>query len=169
MLLIHGVYHFRPKRVAFRNDFCLSCKQARRSAQIRSFDAAHIFWIPFLPLGFQRKWSCTVCGRQPEIHRGTRRSFKWIGLFILILLGTVSWMLPIEPEDIIVSWVFRIAAPLGAILTLAHLLRTPKDASRAALLKDIPPATDTVCPFCGAQLLILSSTCSCPTCGVVRS
>jgi hypothetical protein len=168
MIIIHGLYHFRQKRVAFRNDYCLSCKQPRRSVQIRSFDAVHIFWIPLIPLGFQKKWSCTVCGKQPELQPGTRRSFKWLGLFILLFLGVAFWLVPVEPDSAQITWVIRILSPLGAVFTLVHLLRTPKDASHKAQIQNIPPATDTACPFCGTQMLMLSSSCACPLCGVVR-
>ena len=53
-------------------------------------------------------------------------------------------------------------------LVVRHLLRTPKEPALKARLATIPPAADTVCPFCGAQLLMLGSQCSCPVCGVVR-
>jgi len=57
MLIINGIYRFRPKHVAFPNDYCLSCSQPRRSVQIRTFDTLHIFWIPILPLGFHNAGS----------------------------------------------------------------------------------------------------------------
>jgi hypothetical protein len=28
-MLIHGFYHWRPKRIAFRADYCRSCEQSR--------------------------------------------------------------------------------------------------------------------------------------------
>ena len=56
MLLVNGLYHFRPTRVAFRNDFCMSCHLPRRSVQIRTFDVWHLFRIPILPLGFPRRY-----------------------------------------------------------------------------------------------------------------
>ena len=168
MLLIHGIYRFRPKRMAFRNDYCLSCGQARRSVQIRTFDAWHLFWIPLLPLGFYKRWFCTTCNRRPHVHPGTRRGFKWAGLAVLFIFGAAFWAMPLTPDILVFGWVFRIAAPLGFLLTLIHLLRAPKDPSLKEKLASIPPASDTACPFCGAALLLLSSQCSCPTCGVVR-
>ena len=51
MFVIHGAYHFWPKRVAFRNDYCFTCGQACRAVAIRTFDVGHIFWIPILPVG----------------------------------------------------------------------------------------------------------------------
>jgi hypothetical protein len=173
LFFIHGFYYFRPRRIAFRNDYCRSCAQPRRSVQIRTFDAWHLFWIPLLPLGFHKRWRCTACGREPHIYPGTRRGFKWVGLFILLLSSVAFWALPLTPDvtpDVRTpTWIFRIAAPLGAIFTLRHLLRTHRDPSLKEKLAGISPAEDTVCPFCNSQLLLLSSQCSCPTCGIVRS
>lgn len=163
------MYRFRPRRIAFRNDYCLSCAQPRRSVQIRTFDAYHILWIPLLPLGFRKRWFCTACNKEPHVHPGTRRGFKWAGLVVLLIFGAAAWGVDLTPDDRVFFWVVRVCAPLGAVLTLVHLLRTPKDASLQEKLAGIAPASDTVCPFCGAALLVLSSECSCPACGVVRA
>lgn len=169
MHIVHGLYRFRPTRVAFRNDYCLSCAQPRRSVQIRTFNAWHLFWIPVLPLGFHKRWLCTTCNREPHVYPGTRRGFKWAGLAVLLIFAVFSWAAPPPTDMLVVAWVFRIAAPLGFFLTLGHLLRTPKDPSLKERLASVPPASDTVCPFCGTALLLLSSQCSCPSCGVLRS
>ena len=173
MFAIHGTYHFKPKRLAFRNDYCLRCGQPRRAVQVRTFDVWHIFWIPVLPLGFWKPWICTVCGGQPHITTKTRRPFKWAGVFVLLVFSAAFWAMPVEPEEpdaapIAISWVVRIGGPLGAILVLIHLLRSPRDPSLKERLAGVQPASDTSCPFCGAQLLMLASQCSCPVCGVVR-
>ncbi len=169
MFITYGTYHFRPKRLAFRNDYCLSCGEARRSVQMRTFDVGHIFWIPLLPVGFWKRWICTACGHQPHISPKTRRSFKWAGLLVLLFLSAIFWAEPVTPDFVAGSWIFRIGASLGAILLFAHLIRTPKDPSMKERLATIHPATETVCPFCGTQLLMLGSRFSCPVCGVVRS
>jgi hypothetical protein len=156
------------KRVAFRNDYCLGCGEARRAVQVRTFDVGHIFWIPILPTGFWKRWVCTVCGRDPHVTTKTRRGFKWAGLAILVIFSVAFWFPP-EPDAVTVYRVLRIVTPVGAALLLRHLLRTPKEPTLKARLATIPPAADTVCPFCGAQLLMLGSQCSCPVCGVVRS
>jgi hypothetical protein len=168
MLILHGIYHFRPRRLAFRNDYCLSCNQPRRSVQIRTFDAWHVFWIPLLPLGFWKRWVCTSCRGQTRVNTKTRRPFKWAGLVILALLSVAFWIEPIDSDFFIGSWIFRIGGPLGAIFAFAHLLRTPKEPGLKEKLATVPPASDTVCPFCGAQLMMLASQCSCPACGVAR-
>lgn len=162
------MHEFRPKRLAFRDDYCLACAQPRRSVQIRTFNACHLFWIPVLPLGFWKRWRCTACGRLPHVNSGTRRPFKWLGLVILLISSAAFWYMPVDRNLVIFTWVVRIGAPLGAVLTIDHLLRTPKEQSLQRRLSEIRPATDSACPFCGTQLLMLASECSCPKCGVVR-
>lgn len=169
MLVLHGMYRFKPKRLAFRNDFCFTCEQPRRSIRIRTFDVWHVFWIPLVPLGWRHRWICSVCGHQPHVNKRTRRTFKWLGLFVLLIFAVAFWAMPVDPDIVAGTWVIRIGAPLGAILVLAHLLRTPRDRSLKERLLTIEPAADTVCPFCGTQLLISSSHWCCPACGVVRS
>jgi hypothetical protein len=66
------------------------------------------------------------------------------------------------------GWIFRIGLPIGAVLLLVHLLRTPKGPTLEERLAKILPAQDTVCPYCGKHLLVINSRCSCPGCGVVR-
>jgi len=168
LFIVYGVYHWMAKRVAFRNDFCLACGAARRAVQVRTLDVGHIFWIPILPAGFWKRWVCTVCGRDPHVTTKTRRGFKWAGLVILVIFAATFWIMPVEPDAVAVFWGLRIAGPVGVVLLLRHLLQTPKEPTLKARLATIQPAADTVCPFCGAQLLVLGSQCSCPVCGVVR-
>ena len=103
------------------------------------------------------------------MNEGARRGFKWAGVFILLLFAALFWAEPVTPDFVAGTWTFRIGAPAGAVLTLVYLLRTAKEPSLKARLAMIPPAADTVCPFCGTPLLVLASRCSCPGCGVVRS
>lgn len=166
--VVYGIYRWKPKRLAFRNDYCLNCNSPCRAVQLRTFNAAHIYWIPLLPLGFWKSWVCVTCGRDPHVSVKTRRGFKWVGLFLLVLFSALFWVMPMDSELGITTWIFRIAGPIGAILTLRHLLRTNPEPSLAARLAAILPASDTLCPFCGAQLLTLSSASSCPKCGVIR-
>jgi hypothetical protein len=140
-----------------------------RAAQIRTFNVGHIYYIPILPVGFWKRWLCTICGRDPHVTTKTGRGFKWVGLFILLLISAGLWAVPPEPDAVAIFWILRFAFPLGAVLTLIHLLRTKKEPSLESRLATIQPASDTVRPFCGAQLLMLASQTSCPVCGVVRT
>ncbi len=167
MVVIYGVHHFRPRRIAFRNDYCLRCGKACRSAQIRTFDVCHIFWIPILPIGFWKRWACTICGRKPHVSPQTRRSFKWACLIVLAVLWAASWIGPVTPDLVAGIWLFRIGAVLCAVLLLVHLLRPPYDPSLEEKLDTVHPAAETLCPFCGTQLIV-GTRCYCPGCGVVR-
>jgi hypothetical protein len=169
VLIVYGVYRWKPKPVAFRNDYCLSCGEARRAVQIRTFNAGHIFWIPILPVGFWKRWVCTTRGHDPHVSTKTRRGFKWVGLFILLIFSAVFWFVPVEPDSVALIWALRVATPVGAVLTLVHLFRTEKEPSLQSKLATVQPAADTVCPFCGAPLLVVSARCSCPGCGAVRN
>ena len=169
MLIIRGSYRFWPKRVAFRNDYCLRCQAPRRSIAIRTFDVGHLFWIPILPVGFWKRWQCEMCGQAPHIYPKVRRFFKWVGLFFSIALSLLMWAAPIDTNFEVLDWILRVAAPAGGILLLFDLLRGPKEPSLRRNLAAIAPCTDTVCPFCTTPLLAGSgASWSCPQCGAVR-
>jgi len=168
MLIIHGTYHFWPRRVAFRNDYCLTCQAPRRSIAVRTLDVGHIFWIPILPVGFWKHWKCSQCGHDPHVSRKTRRSFQWAGLACLIVVSVIFWMAPVE-SDPIFSWIFRVAPLAIAILLLRHLLRTPGEPSLKQRLATIPAAADIVCPFCATPLVASASgRWTCPACATAR-
>jgi hypothetical protein len=43
MFIVYGSYHFWPKKVGFRDDYCLGCQAPRRSIAIRTLDVgAHL-------------------------------------------------------------------------------------------------------------------------------
>ena len=69
MLLVHGRYFWARRILAFRNDYCLTCRAARMAFLHRTFDVFHLFWIPVLPLGFWQRWRCGVCGAEPQTPR----------------------------------------------------------------------------------------------------
>jgi len=166
--IVYGMYRWKPKRLAVRNDYCLNCDLPRRAVLLRTFNTGHIYWIPLLPLGFWKGWFCSTCGHNPHVNVKTRRGFKWLGLFLLLLFSALFWITPPDPELGPATWVFRVGGPIGSILTLWHLLRTRSNPSFASNVAAIPPAADTLCPFCGVQLITVSSVSSCPKCGVIR-
>ncbi len=167
VIIVHGVYHFFPEKLAFRNDYCLTCRSVRTAVQVRTFDVGHIFWIPILPVGFWKRWHCVVCNNDPHATPGTRRVFKWLGLFVLLVFSAAFWTIPVEPDIQVLSWAIRIGAPIGALLTLIYLLRTPPDPSLQELLKTVPPTEDSSCPFCHIPLMVGDRT-YCPQCLVMR-
>lgn len=169
MLIVRGAYHFRPQRVAFRDDYCLSCQAPCRAIAVRTFDVGHVFWIPILPVGFWRHWTCSVCGRNPHVGSKARRYVMWAILSSLIGAAAVFWMAPVDSEFAIGSWICRIAAPFCAILLLRRLFRAPRALALRKKLASISPAADTLCPFCSILLVAgTSDRLSCPSCNIVR-
>jgi hypothetical protein len=168
MLIVAGAYHFWPKRVAFRNDYCLSCQAPRRSIAVRTFDVGHLYWIPILPVGFWRHWKCNVCNRDPHVNPKTRRSFLWAGLLCLVAVSVAFWDPSVADLGAGV-WIPRIGAPAAAIALFIYLLRAPRATSLRERLAAIPPAADAVCPFCSTPLLSgTGARWSCPGCGAER-
>jgi len=167
MFVVHGAYHWWPKRVGFRNDYCLRCKAERRAVCIRTFDVGHVFWIPCLPVGFWKHWKCSVCGYDPHKNPKTTRFAKWFCLCVLIGISALFWSEPATGPDTAIDWTFRIGGVAGALLLLVHLLRTPADPSLREKMERVLPATDSTCPFCRTPLLG-GERWSCPGCGVVR-
>ena len=92
----------------------------------------------------KREYACSKCNHRgpgyrvlqkspPEflfqlhpVNPGTRRGFKWAGLAVLVVLTAFSWAAPLTPDMLIVGWLVRVGAPIGAILTLRHLLYSSK-------------------------------------------
>lgn len=167
MLIVHGIYRFCPKRVSFRNDYCLSCKAQRRTVEIRTFNMWHIFWIPLIPLGFHKRSKCVTCGSDPHYNKIARRPLMWVGLVALIIFALAFWVNPVEKDMPTLTWVFRIGSPILAILTLRDLIQTRNDKSLNDLRATVSPSTDTKCPFCNVQLM-MGAEWSCPQCGIVR-
>jgi hypothetical protein len=142
---------------------------------MRTLDVWHLFYIPLLPVGLWRRWHCAVCGGNPHVSPKTSRTYKWLGLAVLVVLSFFGWALIAEgklseedSEGKAILLAMAVAAPIGAILTLVHLLRTPPDIPLKKLLAEIPPASETLCPFCNMPL-VLSAEWKCSGCGVERS
>ncbi|MBZ5508588.1 MAG: hypothetical protein LAO78_24275 [Acidobacteriia bacterium] len=165
MFILHGLYSFGRKIVAYRNDFCLSCAAPRRAFRVRTFDVVHIFYVPLIPLGFLRRWHCSVCGRDPHAHPGTRKGFKWAGVVVLALFAVFSWALP--PEDDAWVWPMRVGLPIAFAAALWHTLKSKPDVRLKDKLREVQPADESVCPLCGYPLVIGSGW-HCSGCGVER-
>lgn len=169
MFILHGIYHFKPKVVAYRNDFCLRCSVPRRAYQTRSFDAVHLYYIPILPLGFLRHWRCSVCKNPPHVSPYTRKSFKWAAVFILPLFTAVAWIPGVaERDSVVIMWFMRVGLPIAFVAALRWAIRSKPDINLKQKLKEISPAQEKVCPLCGG-VFVVDSQWHCCKCGVVRA
>lgn len=168
MLIIHGTYHWKPRRVAFRNDYCRTCEAGRLSVLIRTIDFLHAFWIPILPLGVWSRWHCTHCSSRPHESTRTRRGYKIAGAVILALLSAAAWapwpVLPSDLTDRIMLWALRLGLPLATVLTIRSAVRHQPEPNFKRLLEQVLPYEGWQCPLCGGQLFNLPKW-HCMNCG----
>lgn len=169
MFILHGIYHFKPKIVAYRNDFCLSCAAPRRAYQIRSFDVLHLFYIPILPLGFWRRWQCLRCKREPHVYPYPRKSLKWASVIVLAILEAAMWAPEAMQQDSVTSvWIMRIGFAVLFVAALWWAIRSKPDIKLKERLKEVSPAQENLCPLCGG-VFIVDSQFRCANCGVMRT
>jgi len=166
LFILHGIYHFKPKIVAYRNDFCLTCAAPRRAFRTRTFDVIHIFYLPLIPIGFLRRWHCSVCNSDPHAHPGTRKAFKWAGVVCLALFSVVLWM--VSPEDDSWVWPMRVVLPVAFAAALWITIRSKPDLRLSDKLSEIQPANELVCPACNSGLVV-DDVWRCPRCGMERA
>jgi hypothetical protein len=154
MLLIHGVYHWKARRVGFRNDYCRFCAAERLAALVRTLDVLHLFWVPLIPLGVWSRWHCTVCGSRPHESPRTRRGFKVAGAVVLAVMGLLMWAVPVEEiEEPWAIWALRFALPVATVAAARSAARHRREPRLAELLARVSPFAGWVCPLCGGQLL----------------
>jgi len=170
MLVIHGTYHWGRKLVAYRRDYCVTCASERVAFQHRTFDALHMFWLPILPLGFWKRWHCSACGRDPHASPRTRKSLKWAGVAILVLMAASAWAVsPREkPDDAMFIWAMRLGGPLAAGWALRATLNSPTEVNLKERLRSVQPILDVNCPLCGVVLVPEEPAWRCPQCGIRR-
>ena len=161
-----GVYRFRSRIVAFRNDFCLTCRSERRAVQIRSFNVLSSHGIPLIPVGFWKRWQCTVCGVSPGYNPRSRRKFALTLAVLAAAFAVIFWGLPIEPSQAAIWLLIRYLSPvvmIGAIVWAVLAQGTPSTAERLA---NVLPSQETVCPLC--QSALSPHNWQCPNCGIRR-
>ena len=171
MLIVHGVYYFRRTRVSYRNDYCLSCDGPRLAFQYRTFDVAHVFWIPVLPLGFWRRWNCAECGADPHASTRSRPTLLWLGVLCLVFMTVAFWMAPPRGsmEDVVVAWCFRIGGPIATIAAIRSILNRPEGVNLRERLRAVEPNMSALCPFCDVELEPRHPRWRCPSCGIERA
>ena len=98
MLIVLGSYRVAPKLVADRNDWCNHCDRPVLAQQWRSFYLGHVYWIPFLPLGFYKTWAARSVARTPELACRLQRAVCVTGLLVLSLMFAVSLSGPYSGE-----------------------------------------------------------------------
>lgn len=165
MLIIHGTYHWKPRQIAFRNDYCRKCKAEGSSVLVRTIDVLHVFWIPILPLGIWSRWFCRRCGARPHQAAETRRGFKIAGVVALALMSAAIWMpIPEAEDDMAILWGMRVVLPLLTVLLLVSAIRQRPEPDFKRRLEQVRSFEGWQCPLCGGQLVNIP-TWRCMNCG----
>jgi hypothetical protein len=169
LFILHGIYYFDRKTVAYRNDFCLSCAGPRRADRIRSFVVLHIFFVPLVPLGFWRMWRCSRCGRSPHSRPGESRWYKWLLAAFFATLGLATWLAP--ESGGLKLWSIRIMFLGFFLAALQSAIRSKPDFRRRLKLKEklaeIQPSSMSICQLCNRPMII-GEGCRCSACGAER-
>jgi hypothetical protein len=166
ILYIRGTYHFARKLVGFRPDFCLACRRDSVALETRSFDAWHLFWIPLVPLGFQRHWQCSNCKGNPRPVR-TSGGSKRLGIPVFLLAGIAMWAVPAVGPDANVTWIMRIGFPALAVWLAWSLRRDRRDDTALRDRLRRVPAVGEHCPICRGRLALANPR-RCTACGAVE-
>lgn len=173
-MIWHGVYRLFPRKVGFRNDYCMTCRAPRRAEQVRTFDVLHLNFVPVLPLGFRRRWVCQECGLRPrQVHLTLRLIAQMVLVGLLscasIFWGTTLFVGPAFAEDAGAFWFLGVICPVIVVALGGYLiLWPPVGPSYEELRQSVPAADDTKCPFCGTSLIDDFFECYCPGCGARR-
>jgi hypothetical protein len=172
MVLVHGTYRFRPKRVAFRNDYCMKCKAERIAVCVRTIDVLHIFWIPLVPLGARRRWYCIECGQPPDALKTVRQGIKLFAALSLALIALAYWVRPIDHPlnrgRTMEVWSIRVASLIGLAAILAWKPALSENAERVEHLARLASSQLPDCPVCHIPLHP-GEPWKCPRCGMARA
>lgn len=168
--MIWGTRHTGARRLAFRNDWCRTCRTPVRASLTRSSWWLTIFWVPVVPLGRRTRWLCDSCSFP------TRATAAWGAkrrLVLALLLGLGSIGLWVEPPTTAVEEpelfaVFRWTITLLPVALVASTWWRRNDPSLRQGLEQVPPTDDRECPYCTRPLVHSRGVDHCPGCSVER-
>lgn len=168
MIFFQGFYRLRPRRLAFRNDYCRSCEDETVSYKVRTFNILQINFIPVFPVGFGTRWICSRCDGPSHVRTRTSRVAMWLAALIMLALTAGVWLGEGRSKDEPVVLVTRIVMPVATLLVALSARRAAPLPKLSAELAAVQPSTATACPVCHVPL-IEGENWSCPECGMVRS
>src|SRR5579859_7679990 len=166
---LEGLKSYKPRIVAYRNDYCLSCEAPSRAHQIRSFKVYQLYYIPVVPLGFWREWQCAECQRDPHNYPGTSRKIWWLAVIFAGFFAITGIITSFEQQDSALTvWVMRLAFPALFFVVLWLAVRRKPDKGLREKLQQISPDRDNKCALCNGAL-VLNQGWNCSQCGVART
>lgn len=166
MFIIYGMYRWARKRVAYRNDFCLTCEGQRVAEQYRTFNCGHLFFIPVLPLGFHKRWHCSMCGNNPHERVRTSRTLLILFAVVVGLFTALLWLGgSVPPEEAALIWGMRLVFTASFVGLIYWIRRSKPAVGLRDHLAQVPPLPLDQCLYCRGPL---DPEGSCAPCGVRR-
>jgi len=166
MLILHGHYKFRKRKVSCRNDYCTICNRDEFTEGIRSFRVIHIFFIPLIPIGFATEWRCTSCGKDPFSRRPISRGLAITGFVLSLSLLAVSVAALWEERRNNPGGLCIVLVMLGGLaFVTANSLSGKRRSEYLARRKAVMPLRTDVCPYC-ATPTFQRSTIRCELCKI---
>lgn len=168
MIVLYGTRYVRPKIVAYRNDYCVSCDSPQRAHRIRRLKVLHLFFIPVLPLALVRHWRCSVCDKHPH-WRPQRNRVKWVITFLLAMFTATAWISSSTEtgNSVLGMWLLRIGLSIAFVLMFWYALSSQYDFQLTEKLATVEAAQETTCPFCNSPF-VMDQGWRCSGCGVKR-
>jgi hypothetical protein len=164
MFIVYGSYRLAPRLVAYRNDWCNHCAKPVLAQQWRSFYIGHVFWIPFMPLGFYKTWRCKVCARNPRDRLRTSIGMIIAGLVAVTVIFVIMLAGPYTGKDAIMFWgmrgFFGGLAVVFALWLRSRLRELPPE-------QKVEPLRNEQCLICDGRMTD-SPRWHCVECGVIR-
>jgi hypothetical protein len=159
MFIIYGTYHFKKQITGTRMDFCNACLHETRTELVRAFRVGHVYYIPFLPLGWHAQWVCTACGADPRARYQTSPGFwKFVGGFfaaLFLFLAVLMWLMTDYSGAEAIVWSLRFVFPALAagIIYLAFVRPTaPVDVLHDDKRRLVTPHATDKCLYCDGLL-----------------
>ncbi len=166
MFILYGMYRFGKKRIAYRNDYCLTCDAVRVGEQYRTTDVGHLFFVPVLPLGSHARWQCATCGNDPRHRVRTSRPLLVVFAVVLVAISIIMWLGPLVPtSDAAMIWGMRIVFPLGFVALVVNLSRRMPEVAHSDQLARVTPLPTDRCIYCNGPL---NASGYCGACAVQR-
>ncbi len=171
MIIISGRYRWFQRHMGYRPDYCLACASSAIANQVRSFDFAHLYWVPILPLGFRRRWHCSECGNSPRqlprMHSFIR-FLKFFGAAWLAAIAVSMWIAPFKQGEEGLIWTIRVVFPILMIWLVWSGLRTIDATNLKENLRAITPFEDNLCYYCDGEIDRLGGEEWCSSCNLQR-
>ena len=166
MLILYRTYRFRPKLTGYKRDLCNKCEEPRILALVKTYDIFAPYFIPLVPLGYRKRWYCTIC-RHPAYDRYRTRT--GIKVLALITVGLVTLMagtgVIVGGPDALPAFGVSVLC-VGLIVVLVKWIRSGvKRPSIEDLREEVRPLDESRCRLCNEHLLDVPYL-HCPHCNL---